>query len=491
MDTATVRGVITTCIVVLGVAVTPVVASAAIAGGGRNSISTASLTDSVTFILEGEITSLGSLGGPAPSGFQVGDRFRFQYSFNPTTADQDSDSRRGNYLGAVTSVDIAIEAYSGSGSAGDIYVGDGWNIYDDYYVFGTHGQNIPMGGDLVLDYFFIGLQDSTGTTFADDLLPLDPRQLDGLSYSRMVGFGFLEPNYGELEGRIDSLSSIDIDIDIEPGSDVNTVNIDQTNANIEVALLGSADLDVSDVDLSTLQFGATGTEAAPVHNLDKKGTRKTHLKDVNGDGFTDLITHYRAGDTGLEADDSVACLRASSLTGQSLQGCDSVQIKSNPAVGPPVSRPVGPPDGAPVGPPINPPAGPPMSPPVGPPMSPPVGPPMSPPAGPPASPPVGPPISPPAGPPVSPPVSRPVAPMFAGFVDGLGSLAGLIGTIVVAVGFMLLTANGAASSMTVGTNRPIRGHRHKTRFSRIALTLKGVPQQFPRRDLAGPSRASH
>ena len=57
--------------------------------------------------------------------------------------------------------------------------------------------------------------------------------------------------------------------------------------------------------MSTLEFGPD--RAAPVH--------EGHFEDVNDDGFTDLVTHYRQKDTGIASGDSEA-----SLTGMLLDG---------------------------------------------------------------------------------------------------------------------------------------------------------------------------
>lgn len=85
-----------------------------------------------------------------------------------------------------------------------------------------------------------------------------------------------------------------------------------------------------------------------------------------------------------------------------------------------------------------------------------------------------PPVGPPSSPPASPPVSGAVTPLYGGAVEGLGGSAGLIGTIVVALGFILLMANGAARAITAEPVSTTRGRRRKPSFSaHIALLLQG------------------
>ncbi|MCH7644488.1 MAG: S8 family serine peptidase, partial [Myxococcales bacterium] len=103
------------------------------------------------------------------------------------------------------------------------------------------------------------------------------------------------------------------EIDIKPGSDPNSIN-PSLEGDLPVAILGSDSFDVADVDVTTLAFGPSG--ASFDHS------QGPHFEDLNGDGFTDLMSHFRIEETGIEFGDMEACITGETLDGTFIKGCD-------------------------------------------------------------------------------------------------------------------------------------------------------------------------
>jgi hypothetical protein len=76
-----------------------------------------------------------------------------------------------------------------------------------------------------------------------------------------------------------------INIDIKPGDDESSSPINpKSKGKIPVALLGSKDFRVSEVNVTSLTFGGTGDEAS----LSKCHGRE----DINDDGYPDMLCHF-------------------------------------------------------------------------------------------------------------------------------------------------------------------------------------------------------
>ena len=122
---------------------------------------------------------------------------------------------------------------------------------------------------------------------------------------------------------ITSSAQVEIAIDIKPGSDPNSINL-KSKGLIPVAILGSADFDVTDVDVTSLAFGPDGASTA--HDLNDPLVYADHLQDVNFDGYMDLVCHFRTQETGIDAGDISATLTGATIGLLPFTGTDSVNI---------------------------------------------------------------------------------------------------------------------------------------------------------------------
>jgi hypothetical protein len=113
-----------------------------------------------------------------------------------------------------------------------------------------------------------------------------------------------------------------IEIDTNPGSFPNTINT-RVNSVITVALLGSEDFDVADVDVATLRFGPD--EASPAHDLTDTWIYTDHLQDLNLDGFMDLMLHFEMEETGIACGNEIVILTGAMLNGRRFWGEDAIQ----------------------------------------------------------------------------------------------------------------------------------------------------------------------
>jgi uncharacterized membrane protein len=135
----------------------------------------------------------------------------------------------------------------------------------------------------------------------------------------IVGNG-IDPS-GHAEGWIVSTPGL-VQIDVDPDESPSLVFLDGALPTA-VAMLGSQQLDVREIDVTTLSFGPLG--AKPSLDLSKPNVYQKSLLDVNGDGFVDLVAFFRARDAGLTTSDTMLCM-SGEIAGAAFHSCDDVVI---------------------------------------------------------------------------------------------------------------------------------------------------------------------
>ncbi len=116
---------------------------------------------------------------------------------------------------------------------------------------------------------------------------------------------------------------IPVGIDIMPGTSLNPVNLKQ-GGNLPVAILGSANLDVADIDASSLTLGDETSPDTPV-SVKNKGSSAAYMEDVNKDGRMDLVVMFDVKDlVGMYGDLTMSTTQLV-LRGFLTDGCTNIR----------------------------------------------------------------------------------------------------------------------------------------------------------------------
>ena len=120
----------------------------------------------------------------------------------------------------------------------------------------------------------------------------------------------------------------DILIDVKPGDSTNTINLKFDN-KLAVAILSTPSFNATtQVDMNSLTFGKTGTENSLIRHR-KTGQPQVEFRDVNSDGFLDLVAYFDMSKTGLLVGDTVAILGGRLTSGASFLISSPVRVVSS------------------------------------------------------------------------------------------------------------------------------------------------------------------
>ena len=115
------------------------------------------------------------------------------------------------------------------------------------------------------------------------------------------------------------VQTLDVAIDIKPNSDKNCFNINGHGV-IPVAILGSMDLSVSQIDITSLSFGGLA-----VRVRGNKGALCS-IEYSNEDEYLDLICHFEDNSSNWDAGDGEAMVTGSLIDSTTFEGSDSICV---------------------------------------------------------------------------------------------------------------------------------------------------------------------
>ena len=156
--------------------------------------------------------------------------------------------------------------------------------------------------------FFDGERLTNGNTLITNSADGRVIEVDSLGNIVWEVTGLYNPH--DAERLVPSIT--EVAIDIKPGSDPNSINLN-SKGNVPVAVLTTDDFDASDVDPNTVVFA--GVE--PV---------KWTMEDVDDDGDDDMLFHFKTQDLDLDEDSTEATLFGKTKDWDFFEGTDTVNI---------------------------------------------------------------------------------------------------------------------------------------------------------------------
>ncbi len=105
-----------------------------------------------------------------------------------------------------------------------------------------------------------------------------------------------------------------VEIDVKPGSDKNTVNLNSKEL-LRVAILSTDSFDAREVDSSSVAFGPAGAKSV-----------RSKIMDTNHDGIPDMLLFFRIKDTGLACGQVSAALSGHTVSEVAIEGSDNVRV---------------------------------------------------------------------------------------------------------------------------------------------------------------------
>ena len=115
-------------------------------------------------------------------------------------------------------------------------------------------------------------------------------------------------------------SKKEVSVDIKPGFDDNCININDHGV-VPIAILGSVDFDVTQVDPGTCELAGMAVKIAG-----KSNKYLANYEDVNQDGIDDLVLKIEDSDANLDSGEGIATLTCKLYDGTLIEGTDNICV---------------------------------------------------------------------------------------------------------------------------------------------------------------------
>jgi hypothetical protein len=98
---------------------------------------------------------------------------------------------------------------------------------------------------------------------------------------------------------------LEVEVDFEAGPDATPMRCNQLNRDLVTAVLSTAApaFDATTIDADTVSFGRDELSPRAAEKHQNQGSSVRHEQDVNLDGLTDMVFHFRLGDTDFSCAD--------------------------------------------------------------------------------------------------------------------------------------------------------------------------------------------
>lgn len=190
-----------------------------------------------------------------------------------------------------------------------------WEISPENPLLGTAGADrLPGTADDIISPVPIVITRVVNPTPAMGIPPITGF-LDPIDISQLIHWGKELNPRTPLDGVM-LLSVFFVAIDIDP----DAINCTNATGVITVAVLTTDDFDATTVDHATVSFeGASETHSTPAGP-------KRHEQDADGDGDTDLVFHFRRGETDLTCASTAGTLTGYGFGGGAIAGANAVNM---------------------------------------------------------------------------------------------------------------------------------------------------------------------